>query len=582
MLSTDKNQKSSLLIVILLMALLGTFVASRTVSANTNRIERVSLGTGSVESDAASYYLSLSDNAEIVTFESFNTNWGRDQSEENFVDIFVRDRIADVTTRISVGQGGEIADQRSFDPVVTADGRYVIFNSYATNLVSGDTNRHPWVDDGLDVFLYDRNASYLQRVTLNWKGEQIDANSVGSITDDGRYIIFTSDGNGIVEGDITNSLRNSAIYKRDWQTGAVERITKTPDGKFPEGGVGGADASSDGRYIVYISAAPNLIPGDTNEQVDILLYDSVTGETELISRPVGGGQSNNMSSPVRISADGRYIAFRSFATNLVPNDNNGVADIFVYDQETKALELVSLSSTGAQANGESKDPGICGDGRYVVFTSEATNLVSTPHNGQRQIYVRDRLLNRTFLATANANGDMSNGRAHRGTLSDDCKYVGFATDATNIIPNDNNGVRDLFIAYISYPADLSTSNITASGLFDPGKTVKYTITLRNTGTEDATIQMLNPIPANSTYVGSSLVGAGAIYNGVQNQIEWNGTIPGQGEVTIFYAATTDADLTDFMLITNEANIIGNGINETVTFAFAVNGLKTYMPVAARQ
>ena len=556
------------------------FVIHQMANAETTDIERVSLGTGSVQSNGESYYLSLSEDASVATFESFNTNWGPDQKDVNFVDIFVRDRVTDVTTKISVTPSGKPSDQRSFDPMLSADGRYVSFISYATNLVPYDTNRHPYSDDGLDVFLYDRLAGTLQRVSLDWEGQQIDANSVGSITPDAHYVVFTSIGDHVAKND-TNSKHIAAIYKRNIHTGAIERITKGPNGEYPNGGVGGANSSFNGRYIAYTADATNLVPNDVNGVRDVLLYDSVTQETIMVSKPAGGGQSNGLSSPAHISSDGRYVAFRSFASNLVPGDVNGQSDIFVYDIVTGDLEMVSVSSTGVLGNGVSKDPGICGDGRFVVFTSEATNLVPQPHNGQRQIYVHDRQRHETFLASVNSNGDMGNGRGHRGTLSADCSTVGFATDASNIIANDTNGVRDLFAARIMYPADLSTSSMTARGSFEPGQTITYTITLRNSGTEATAASLTNLIPTNTTYVPSSLSGAGSVYNGTLNRIEWSGTVPGESEVALTYAVVIDAGAADFTLIENEADISGDGQIHTVAFVGMVNGLKTYFPIVAQ-
>ncbi len=565
---------------LLLFILIALFTAYQMANAETTDIQRVSLGTGSVQGDAASYYLSFSEDASVIAFESFNTNWLPDQVGVNFVDIFVRDRVTDTTIKISVTPGGSPSDQRSFDPTVSANGRYVAFNSYATNLVPHDTNRHDYSDDGLDVFLYDRQLRTLQRVSLDWMGEQINRNSVGGITPDGRYAIFTSNGDQVAQND-TNSQQRSAIYKRNLQTGAIERITKGPNGEYPNGGVGGAVSSYDGRYIVYITDATNLVANDANGVTDVLLFDSVTKQTMLVSRPIGGGQSNGMSSPTSISSDGRYITFRSAATNLVPGDTNGQSDIFVYDRITGDLEMVSISSSGQLSNGESKDPGICGDGRFVVFTSDGTSLVSQPPNGQRQIYVHDRLRHETFLASVNSSGELGNGRGHRGSLSSDCSTVGFATDASNIVPNDTNGSRDLFAARIMYPADLSASSMTARGNFEPGQTISYTITLRNSGTETVAASLTNPIPSDTTYVLSSLAVVGGSYNGALNRIEWNGNIPGESEVAFTYAVVIDAGVPDFILITNEASLSGDGQIHALEFVGMVNGLKTYFPIMAQ-
>lgn len=567
--------KSAVLPLLLILIILSLAVNGQ---AAVTDIERVSLGTGGVQGNHDSYFLSMSEDASVVAFESFVSNWASDQSDLNFVDIFARDRTTNTTRKISVGPGGAISDQRSFDPIVSADGRYVSFISYATNLVPGDTNRHDYVDDGLDVFLYDWVTNSLKRVSLTWDGKQIDGNSVGTITPDAKYVIFTS--NGIdVESSPSNAARVNAIYVRDLQTGDIERITKGPGGAYPNGTVVGAVSSYDGRFIVYLSDATNLVT-DNNGFRDVMLYDRQTQQTILVSKPVGGGASNGDSGKATISWDGRYIAFHSEATNLVPNDTNQKLDVFVYDRVTGELEMVSVSSTGAQGNEDSKEPAICDGGRFVSFTSEAANLVSVPHNGERQVYVHDRVTGTTFLATG-SDTFMGNGRAHRSTLSADCSTVGFATEASNMIVGDTNGYRDLFVGDLVIPANLTTSKITATGGFEAGSVVTYTFTLTNIGTETAVVTFDSPIPANTTYVSGSVSGATATYNGGENAVQWLGSLTGEGEVIISYAVTVNPALVDFTIIDNQTEVAYDGNVESLQLLFAVNGLKTYLPIVHR-
>lgn len=562
-----------LMLGMLLLLFFGLLFFVNSSDAAVANFARVNVGSGGVQANDNSYYLSVSEDATVVAFESFASNWGPDQTDLNFVDIFVHNRSSNITRKISVGGGGENADQRSFDPFVSADGRYISFISYATNLVDGDTNRHDFVDDGLDVFLYDWNTGVLQRVSLNWKGEQINDNSVGRISPDGRYVIFASSGDGIINGE-SNSDGYAAIYKRDLVTGAIERITQTSTGGFPNGSTARAVASLDGRFIAYVSNATNIVP-DGNAYSDVMLYDSKTDETILISKPATGGSANDNSSAPEISEDGRYIVFRSFATNLVPNDTNGKSDIFVYDRLTGETQLVSVSSSGVQANEDSRDPAICGNGRFVSFTTEATNLVSLAYNGHRQVYVHDLVTQTTFLATG-TDTFMGNGRAHRSTLAADCRTVGFATEATNLIAGDTNEKRDLFVADIIIPPDLSPSTMTAAGYMEAGEEVTYTFTLANLGTETAVVNFSSPIPANTTYVNGSATGA--TYNSSEDVVEWSGDVPGEGEVIISYTVTVNPALTDFTLITNQTSLTWGMLNYPLEFVFAVNGLKTYLPI----
>jgi uncharacterized repeat protein (TIGR01451 family) len=413
---------------------------------------------------------------------------------------------------------------------------------------------------------------------LTWDGKQIDGNSVGFITADAKYVIFTSDGIN-VESTPSNGGRANAIYVRDLQSGAIDRITKGPSDAYPDGTVVGAIPSYDGRFITYLSDATNLVT-DNNGYRDVMLYDQQTQQTTLISKPVGGGQSNGDSGKATISSDGRYNTFHSEASNLVPNDTNQKVDVFVYDRVTGKLELVSISSTGAQGNEDNKEPAICDGGRFVSFTSEATNLVTLPHNGHRQIFVHDRVTKTTFLATG-TDTFMSNGRAHRSTLSADCSTIGLSTEAENLIVGDNNDARDLFVGDLVIPADLTLSKVTASGGFEAGSVVTYTFTLTNIGTETAVVTFDSPIPANTTYVSGSVTGATASYSSSENAVLWTGNIPGEGEVVISYAVTVNPALVDFTLITSQTEVSYDGKAELLEMLFAVNGLETYLPIVNR-
>ena len=582
MVSKSKNSgcwqtKRAVWLYLLLPIMVFALALNSQASVSVSNVERVNLSTGGAEANLDTYYISVSEDASVVAFESFVSNWGPDQEDLNFVDIFVRDLTSGITRKISVTPGGFPSDQRSFEPTVSADGRYVSFISYATNLVPGDTNRHDYVDDGLDVFVYDWQTNSLERVSLDHNGEQINNNSVGFITPDGQSVIFVTNGQGIIAGE-TNSGSKSAVYIRNLTTGDIERVSQGPNGEFPNGTVVGAVGSYDGRFIVYLSDATNL-HNDTNGVRDVMLYDRQTEETIVVSKPVGGGQSNGTSSPATISSDGRFVAFRSFASNLVPGDNNGQSDVFVYDRVENTLELVSVSSAGALGNGESKDPALCGNGRFVSFTSEATNLVPLAHNGERQIYLHDRVTKTTTLVTG-TDTFMGNGRGHKSTLSADCSTIGFATEASNMIANDTNGVRDLFIADVVVPADLANSTLYASGVFEAGGEVTYTFTLKNLGTETAVASFSSPIPANTTYVASSATN-GASYNGGADAVEWSGNVPGEGEVTISYTVEVDAALVDFTVITNQTQVSYDGKMKSLQIVFAVNGLKTYLPLVHR-
>jgi hypothetical protein len=139
--------------------------------------------------------------------------------------------------------------------------------------------------------------------------------------------------------------------------------------------------------VALASAASNLVAGDTNGAVDIFLKDTQTGAIIRVSTDAGGSQSDGPSWDLTLSADGRCVAFASDASNLVAGDTNGYRDIFLKDTQTGAVTRLSTDSNGSQANGPSFDPGISADGRYVAFPSAASNLVADDTNGAVDIYM---------------------------------------------------------------------------------------------------------------------------------------------------------------------------------------------------
>ncbi|MFQ5401706.1 MAG: hypothetical protein ACE5E7_19170 [Anaerolineae bacterium] len=562
-----------LLLVILVLLTLGALAM---LAGGTTNLERISLGTGGAEANDSSFYVYLSADGRFAAFESYASNWAAD-GLPNFVDVFLRDRQTDMTIKVSHGYDGSNTDDDSIDPTLSADGRYLVFNSYATNLVPNDTNRDLWFRDGLDVFLYDRMTGQTQRVSLTWEGKQVDGNSFGTITPDGRYVVFSSNGPNMVQGE-NNAARYSSIYLRDWRTGAMERIAKAVDGGYPNGMLSNISASYDGRYIVYKGEASNLVANDTNGVSDIFLYDHQTGKTIRVSEPPGGGNANGLSGQPWITSDGQYIVFKSYATNLVPSDTNNQADIFVYTVATGEVRRVNLSAAGAQANGEGKDPSICDDGRFVSFTTDANNLVPGDTNGRRDVFLVDLARNEIWVATKNASGGWGNGRAHRSYLTPDCRLIGFASEASNLVANDANGARDIFLAEVIWPADFSQSNHSAPIRVTPGDVISYTFTIKNTGMETAVAVFTDTLPANVTFVIGSESG-GLVYHAGQNSLDWQGSVAGESEVTFGFAVQTDPGATAFTLFYNEAVLTGDGRQYDLSSWTTMNGRVMYLPIA---
>jgi len=347
------------------------------------------------------------------------------------------ENLPDTTVRVSVSSSGEQGNSDSFTTSITADGRYVAFASSASNLVSEDTN------EVYDVFMHDMQTGMTERVSLSSTGEQGNGQSFEpSISADGRYVAFYSDASNLVSGD-TNGFTD--IFVHDRQTGETIRASVSSTGEQADGLSGVPSISADGRSVAFYSEASNLVSGDTNGYLDVFVHDMQTGETSRVSVSSIGEQADNNSTQPSISADGRYVAFQSQATNLVNEDTNGAIDVFVYDCETAETQRVSVSTIGEQGNEWSVEPSIAADGRYVAFMSTASNLVSGDTNATWDVFVHDLQTGETTRISLSSAGEQGNGYSQFPSISANGRFIAFVSGATNLVPGDTNGVQDAFL-----------------------------------------------------------------------------------------------------------------------------------------
>jgi Tol biopolymer transport system component len=339
-------------------------------------------------------------------------------------------QVPGTTTRVSISSSGTEANGTSVtssnSPLsLSADGRWVAYNSAATNLVAGDTNGAP------DVFLHDLDTGATTRVSVSSSGQQGNADNYGrssygaSLSADGRFVA-----------------------------------------KSPNGASQSVSISGDGRWVAFDSNATNIVSNDRNKTQDVFLFDRVTRTTQRLSTGLAGKEANGASHMYfcgrTISTDGRYVAFVSVATNLVSGDTNGFGDIFVRDAWTGTTQRVSVTSFGLQANGGSQMATLSGDGRFVAFLSYAANLAPPgAPPGLAQIYVHDRLLGTTECASVSSTGQPGDRQAFfEPALSADGRYVAFSSSATNLVPGDTNGSFDVFVRDLV----LGTTALVSSGL----------------------------------------------------------------------------------------------------------------------
>jgi Tol biopolymer transport system component len=425
-------------VVALLAVLLPQGGSLPATAQGTGNTERVSVASDGTQGDGGSYRPSISADGRYVAFESVSGNLvNGDTNGEN--DVFVHDRQTGQTTRVSVASDGTQGNDGSNSISISADGRYVAFRSHASNLVSGDTNGTG------DVFVHDRQTGQTTRVSVASDGTQGNGlssyNSSPSISADGRYVAFNSEASNLVSGD-TNGTTD--VFLHDRQTGQTTRVSVASDGTQGNSPAYRPSISADGRYVAFESYASNLVSGDTNSTWDVFVHVQQTGQTLRVSVASDGTQGSGLSFYPSFSADGRYVAFISEASNLVSGDTNGTRDIFVHGQ-TGQTTRVSVASEGAEGNGVSEVPSISADGRYVAFVSNASNLVSGDTNSIWDVFVHDRQTGQTIRVSVASDGTQGNGSSILPSISADGRYVAFESDASNLVSGDTNGYTDVFV-----------------------------------------------------------------------------------------------------------------------------------------
>ncbi len=374
----------------------------------------------------------------LVAFDSEATNLVPLDANGVVVDVFVRHRLLGTTVLASVDSAGVQGNGASNSPSLSADGRFVAFGSSATNLAGGDSN------GVADVFVHDLATGSTSRASVSSGGDQGDAASFSpSLSGDGRFVAFASDATNLVAGD-TNGTRD--VFVRDRLLGTTERVSVASDGTQANGFSAPPSLSDDGRFVAFGSFAGTLVPSDTNGTLDVFVHDRETRVTTRVSVDGAGNQADGLSSGASMSADGRFVAFFSEATNLVPDDTNATRDVFVHDRETGTTERVNVSGSGAEADaqsgfgirGNSTVPRLSADGRFVSFDSFAANLVPGDANGRPDAFVRDRLLGTTVRVSESSSGAEGTDGSSDTAIGADGTVVAFASLASNLVPGDTN------------------------------------------------------------------------------------------------------------------------------------------------
>ncbi len=339
---------------------------------------------------------------------------------------------------VSLGVDGREADGASFTPAISASGRYVAFASAASRLVKGDTNGVE------DVFVFDRTERTTDRVSLSSAGMQGSGASFDpAISADGRFVAFTSAAPDLVAGDDNGQVD---VFVRDRQRGETVLASVGPQGAGGDGPSVAPAISADGRFVAFESDAGSLVEGDENHTGDVFVHDLASRVTRLVSVAGNGLQTESPSFGAAISADGMAVAFESFSSRLVADDTNGALDVFVADVGTGDVDRVSLATDGGEANDRSYSPSISADGRTVAFASFASNVVPGDRNGLLDVFVHRRDQHTTQRLSVGPDGADGDGLSVAPVVSADGAVVVFSSEASNLVPDDSNRLRDVFVA----------------------------------------------------------------------------------------------------------------------------------------
>jgi hypothetical protein len=401
---------------------------------------RASVSSDDLAGNNPSIFPSLSADGRFVVFASTADTLVLGDTN-NASDIFLRDRLQGTTTRVSISSAGNQANGDSVFPGISGDGRYIVFSSDATNLVANDT------DTTRDIYVYDTQTGEIRLVSVDSNGNK--SNGISNevkISADGNFVVFTSAATNLVTQPDTNNERD--VFLHNLTTGETLRISENANGEQGNSLADDPTVSADGRYVAFTSMSSNLAPNDTDTIEDVFIRDTHTNTTTLISQSTSGISGNGLSSydPAHMSADGRFVVFSSLANNLVDDDTNGVSDIFLRDVVNGITTRVSVGLNGSEANAGSVAPDISADGRYIVFSSLASNLVEEDTNGINDIFFYDTLTATTSLLSQSYTGSASNGDSRKAAISADGKIFAFTSDATNLVAADTNGTADVFVS----------------------------------------------------------------------------------------------------------------------------------------
>ncbi|WP_257385958.1 Ig-like domain repeat protein [Tahibacter caeni] len=416
--------------------------------------------SGAIELAASSNTYSNSRTPAISTDGRYVAFQAGINASPGYVAVIVKDRQSGQLVNQHLTPAGAPAreDQVPWEarmwPSINADGRYVAYQSVSPAIAPPDNNA------AADVFVRDRTLGLTQRASGAYFGLRNDGDSDNvSISRDGSIALYDSFSSRLIDGD-TNGLRDVFLYRTG--SGAATRLSTAADGTQGNGASYSPMLAGITGDVYFLSAASNLVAGDTNGKVDVFRKHPADGTIERMNLFYGSQATADAQPPLAVSGDGRLIAFAS-ADGGIAGDHNGFTDIVVY----RPYNNGSASPLTVAANGNSLQPAISDDGRILAFASDATNLGVSGAAGVRSVYARNlreyyNVPQPLQLVSADAGGVPADGNSEQPAVSADGRYVAFVSRATNLVPGDDNGVADIFVKDLHSGA-IERVNTSASG-----------------------------------------------------------------------------------------------------------------------
>lgn len=357
--------------------------------------------------------------------------------------VLVISFVSDAAELVSKTNDGLQVLGRSEEASVSADGQYVVFESNAPDFVAGDIPPPSTISSTTDdIFVVHLATGTVELISVGMDGLPANASREPAISGDGRFVAFQSFATNLVPDD-TNEFEDIFVFDRQTQT--MERINLAPDGAQANDRSDEVAISDDGQFVAFESVATNLVDQDSNEERDIFVWSRQTGTIERVSIAHDGSEPDRLSDQPSLSADGRYVVFESNATNLVPDDTNSRRDIFLYDRELDQIERIDVAADGTQSDGSSEKPTVSADGRLVAFDSQSMNLVSQALDGTSNIFVKDRVTGEVELISRSTAGVPADAFCEEATMTASGRFVSFDCPGTALTDADTGNQENVYV-----------------------------------------------------------------------------------------------------------------------------------------